>query len=58
VQGCDGPFCFGPFLFFSERGDLRLSEVAEVPGLPAPALFGLAACPLLAASRRLRQRRV
>ena len=48
VQGCDGPFCFGPFLFFGKNGDLRLSEVAAVPALPAPGPGILAAFLLLA----------
>ena len=40
-EGCDGAICSGPFFFFSERGDLRLTEpaVAEVPTLGRGPLF-------------------
>lgn len=57
-QGCDGAVCQGPFDFFTERGDLRITEAAEVPALPgiAPlALFGLLAAG--ARARRARTRR-
>jgi len=54
-NGCDGSFCQGPFDMFTQRGDLRLTEAAEVPALPglAPiALLGL----LAAGGRALRKR--
>ena len=40
-QGCDGGICFGPFVLFTGRGDLRLSEVSakEVPTLGPEALL-------------------
>ena len=52
-SGCDGSLCQGPFDFFTPRGDLRLTEAAEIPALPgltAVALFGL----LAASARALR----
>jgi hypothetical protein len=49
-QGCDGGMCQGPFDLFTQRGDLRLSESAEVPALPG--LAPLALCGFLAASAR------
>jgi hypothetical protein len=45
-SGCDGGVCQGPFDFFTQRGDLRLTEAAEVPALPGPGailLIGLLA---------------
>jgi hypothetical protein len=57
VQGCDGSICFGPFTYFSQHGDLRLTEAPapQVPALPAPALALLAAS-LLPAGRTARRR--
>jgi hypothetical protein len=54
-SGCDGGMCQGPFDLFTGRGDLRLSEAAEVPVLPGAAVFVL--CGLLAASGRALRRR-
>jgi hypothetical protein len=48
--GCDGSICFGPFDYFTQRGDLRLSEGAEIPALPGLAAGALAL--LLAACAR------
>ena len=31
---CDGALCFGPFDFFSGRGDLRFSEAPPAPAVP------------------------
>jgi hypothetical protein len=53
-QGCDGAMCYGPFDMFTPRGDLRLTEAAEIPVLPGLAplvLFGL----LVAGGRALRR---
>jgi hypothetical protein len=52
--GCDGSFCDGPFDFFTQRGDLRLTEAAEVPALPGLAPFALLG--LLAAGARVLRR--
>lgn len=46
IEACDG-FCFPPFLFFSEAGDLRLSEAGSVPAFPPAAVPVLVACLLL-----------
>ena len=53
--GCDGGMCQGPFDFFTERGDLRLTEGAEVPVLPGLAPLALFAL-LVAGGRALRRR--
>ena len=49
-SGCDGGLCQGPFDMFTPRGDLRLTEAAEIPALPGVAAIALFA--LLAASAR------
>ena len=49
--GCDGSFCQGPFDMFTARGDLRLTEAAEIPALPGLAPLALFAL-LVAAARR------
>jgi hypothetical protein len=50
-QGCDGGVCQGPFDLFTGRGDLRLTEAAEVPALPGPGAALLFALLAAAASR-------
>jgi hypothetical protein len=54
-SGCDGSFCQGPFDMFTGRGDLRLTEAAEIPALPGIAPFALLG--LLAAGGRALRRR-
>jgi hypothetical protein len=54
-SGCDGSFCQGPFDYFTQRGDLRLTEAAEIPALPGFAALALAAV-LAASARALRAR--
>jgi hypothetical protein len=54
--GCDGSFCQGPFDMFTARGDLRLTEAAEVPALPGLAPFALLGL-LAAGGRALRRSR-
>jgi hypothetical protein len=49
-SGCDGSICQGPFDMFTPRGDLRVTEAAEIPALPGVAAIALFA--LLAASAR------
>jgi hypothetical protein len=49
-SGCDGSFCQGPFDMFTPRGDLRITEAAQIPALPGVAVIALFA--LLAASAR------
>jgi hypothetical protein len=49
-SGCDGTVCQGPFDMFTPRGDLRVTEAADVPALPGFAAIALFA--LLAASAR------
>ena len=49
-SGCDGTVCQGPFDFFTPRGDLRLTEAAEVPALPG---LAVSRCRALAASGRV-----
>ena len=48
VYGCDGSICFGPFDFFSQRGDLRLTE--DPPAPPDPPSGGGGSNPCLIAT--------
>jgi hypothetical protein len=50
ISGCDGSLCIGPFVFFSQHGDLRFTEAPApvIPALGASASALLAACLLIA----------
>ncbi len=55
-QGCDGAVCGGPFVLFTQRGDLRLTEplVQGVPALAPGAGLLLAVLLALSAAYALR----